>query len=121
MNQNIVIDHNRFNLNTSGSRQRDHVHQWVAELAAHQQLHHRLQRRLRMYGYNYKGLTIANNELRTSGRYDRRLRRGDLLVQNNYTTGRQGYGHGFQAAPATISTTTTSTSIRIFRRCTTRT
>jgi hypothetical protein len=107
MNQNIVFNNNVFNLNTSGNNPNGiTATSGLENSSITNNLFTGYAGAFGIYGYNYNGLTIANNEfvnISAGIHMDVFSPSGNLLVEQNYITGAKGMGMEFQTqgAPAT--------------------
>lgn len=101
MNENFVVDYNVFNMNMSGENRNGITNNsgWKNSRITNNYFTG-YNCSFSIYGYNYDGLTIANNEfvdVNAGMHIDALIPSKDLLVEQNYITGAKGMGMEFQS------------------------
>jgi hypothetical protein len=107
MNTNITVDYCVFRLNTGGDKGNGITFtQGVANTRFTNNYFTNYTGAFAIYGYNYNGLTIANNEIvntRAGFHIDAFGGSGNLLVEQNYISGVKGMGMEFQGTASNLT------------------
>lgn len=106
LNENFVVDYNVFNMNMSGENRNGITNNsgWKNSRITNNYFTG-YNCSFSIYGYNYDGLTIANNEfvnVNAGMHIDAFVGSRELLVEQNYITGAKGMGMEFQSTATNL-------------------